>query len=159
MRASTSSATVFFTIFLLCSPIKSVAAKTPDNDQKDLSFLEKVCSKLGLNEDRCCQLSKLSSFTKYAAAAASAGLIGVPALLASMGFTATGITAGSWAAWYQATYGVGTVFSWLQSASMTGVVATAVTKVGVGIAVVKSYFFSDDCKKGSTEDGQCREKN
>jgi len=159
MRSPTSNATVFFIIFLLVSPLTSVVATTPHNDDKDdLSFLQQVCSKLGLNEDQCCKLSKVSSFAGYAATAAAVGTVGIPALLASMGFTTTGITAGSWAAWYQSTYGIGTAFSWLQSVSMTGTAAAAVTKLGVAAAAVKSYFFGSDCKKTSAKDDQCKKK-
>jgi hypothetical protein len=159
MRSLTSSATLFFIIFLLVSPLPSIVATSAHNEQDDSSFLQQVCSKLGLNEDQCCTLSKTSEFAAYAATATAVGVYGVPALLAYMGFTATGITAGSWAAWYQATYGVGTAFSWLQSVSMTGVAASAVTKIGVGAAALKSYLFSDDCKKKSASDDQCSKKN
>ncbi|CAF4922859.1 unnamed protein product, partial [Rotaria sp. Silwood2] len=131
---------------------------TSHGDQDNSSFLQQVCSKLGLNEDQCCKLSKVSSFAGYAAAAAAFGTVGIPALLAYMGFTATGITAGSWAAWYQSTYAIGTAFSWLQSVSMTGIVASAVTKTGVVVVGIKSYFFSSDCKKKSTADDECRKK-
>ncbi|CAF5133925.1 unnamed protein product, partial [Rotaria sp. Silwood1] len=134
-------------------------AATSHNGQDNSSFLKPICSKLGLNEDQCCKLSKTASFAIYAAAAAAVGTLGVPAVLASMGFTTTGITAGSWAAWYQATYGIGTVFSWLQSVSMTGTAAMSVTKAGVVVAAVQSYFLSDDCKKRSAEDNECRKNN
>jgi hypothetical protein len=160
MRSPTSNATVFFIIFLLVSPLTSVVATTPHDDGKDnLSFLQQVCSKLGLNEDQCCKLSKASSFAGYAATATAVGTVGIPALLASMGFTTTGITAGSWAAWYQSTYGVGTAFSWLQSVSMTGIFAATVTKVGVVAAAVKSYFYGRDCEKTSTDDNQCKKNH
>ncbi|CAF2858780.1 unnamed protein product, partial [Rotaria sp. Silwood2] len=128
-------------------------ATTSHGDQDNSSILQQVCSKLGLNEDQCCKLSKASSFAGYAAAA-----VGIPALLAYMGFTATGITAGSWAGWYPSTYGIGTVFSCLQSVSMTGIDASAVTKTDVVATAIKSYFFTSDCKKKSTEDDECRKK-
>ena len=159
MRSSTSNAAVFFIIFLLVSPLPSAVAATSHDDHDDSSFLKIVCSKLGLNDDQCCKLGKTSSFVGYAATAAAVGTVGIPALLASMGFTATGITAGSWAAWYQSVYGVGTAFSWLQSVSMTGTVAAAATKIGIAAAGIKSYFAGNDCKQTSTDDNQCQEKN
>lgn len=158
MRSPTSNATVLFIIFLLVSPLTSIVATTSVSDQDKQSFLQQVCSRLGLNEGQCCKLGKASSFAGYAATAAAVGAVGVPALLASMGFTATGITAGSWAAWYQATYRIGTIFSWFQSVSMTGVAAAAVTQVGVAAAAVKSYFFGSDCTKASAQDDQCQKK-
>ena len=158
MRSPTSNTTVFFIIFLLVSPLKPIVAETGDGNKEDLSFLEQVCSKLGLNEDQCFKLGKASSFAAYAAAAAAAGAVGVPAVLASMGFAGTGITAGSWAAWYQSTYGIGTAFSWLQSVSMTGWAAGAATKLGVMAAGAKTYFFGDDCKQKSTDDERFQRK-
>lgn len=155
MRSPTSYTTVFFIIFLLVSPLTPIAAKTGDGNKDDLSSFQQVCSKLGLNEDQCCKLGKVSSFVVYATVATAAGTVGVPALLAYMGFTATGITAGSWAAWYQATYGIGTAFSWLQSVSMTGSAAATATKLGVAVVGTISYFFGGDCKKKSTGDDKC----
>ncbi|CAF1347870.1 unnamed protein product [Adineta steineri] len=149
---------VFFIIFLLTSPLKLITATTSENDKNNSDFLREVCSRLNLNEDQCCKLSKTSTFLGYAATAAAVGTVGIPALLGTMGFTATGIAGGSWAAWYQATYGIGAAFSWLQSVSMTGAAAAGVTKIGVAIAAAKTYFFSGDCKKNSAEDDQCSKK-
>jgi hypothetical protein len=155
MRSPSSNVTVLLIIFLLVSPLKTIVATTPHNNEDDQSFLQQVCSKLNLDEDGCCKLSKTASFIAYATAAAAVGAVGVPALLVSMGFTAGGITAGSWAALYQSTYGIGTVFSWLQSVSMTsGTAAIVGAKLGAATAAVKSFFFSDDCNKKSTDD-QC----
>jgi hypothetical protein len=159
MRTPTSNVTGFFIIFLLVSPLTSILATSPQNDQNEPSFLQQVCAKLGLNEDQCCELGKASSFAGYAATAAAVGTVGIPALLGYMGFTTTGITAGSWAAWYQSTYGIGTAFSWLQSVSMTGTASAAVTKVGFAAAAVKSYFSGSDCKKASAKDDRCQNKN
>ncbi|CAF0964774.1 unnamed protein product [Adineta steineri] len=159
MHFVTSNVTsVFFIIFLLISPLKLITATTSDNDENKSSFLREVCSRLNLNEDHCCILGKSSTFLGYAATAAAVGTVGIPALLGTMGFSATGITGGSWAAWYQATYGIGPAFSWLQSVSMTGTAAAVVTKTGLLAASIKSYFFSGDCKKNSAEDDQCSKK-
>jgi hypothetical protein len=155
MRSPSSNVTVLLIIFLLVSPLKTIVATTPHNNEDDRSFLQQVCSKLNLDEDGCCKLSKTASFIAYVTAAAAVGAVGVPALLVSMGFTAGGITAGSWAALYQSTYGIGTAFSWLQSVSMTsGTAAIVGAKLGAATAAVKSFFFSDDCNKKSTDD-QC----
>ncbi|CAF0933078.1 unnamed protein product [Adineta steineri] len=159
MHFVTSNVTsVFFIIFLLISPLKLITATTSENDKNNSSFLQKVCSRLNLNEDQCCILGKSSTFLGYAAIAGAVGTMGIPALLGTMGFTATGIAGGSWAAWYQATWGVGTAFSWLQSVSMTGAAAASVTKIGLLAGGIKSYFFSGDCKKNSAEDNQCSKK-
>ena len=155
MLSTRSCRTVLIIIFLLFSPLAPVEAKATD-DHKRSEFLQLVCSKLGLSDDQCCKLGKSASFAGYAATAMAVGSLGVPALLTSMGFGTIGIIPGSWAAWYQATYGIGTVFSWFQSVSMTGTVAAAVTKVGVGLAFAKSFFFNSDCSKASTEGDQCK---
>ncbi|CAF3474404.1 unnamed protein product [Rotaria socialis] len=111
MCSPTKHITLFSIIFLLVSPVPSIVARDSYYKQDDSTFLEQVCSKLGLNEDQCCILAKSTSFLGYAAVATSVGVVGIPALLASMGFTTTGIVGGSWAAWYQATFGIGTAFS------------------------------------------------
>ncbi|CAF1513887.1 unnamed protein product [Adineta ricciae] len=147
--------TVFSFIFLLLSPLTLISATTSKRHDEDQTLLQQVCEKLNLDEDQCCKLGKTSSFIAYASAAVAAGAVGVPAVLCYMGFTATGITAGSWAAWYQATYGIGTVFSYLQSVSVTGALVAPVTKVGIGIAAIKSFVFGGDCKKKSTQDDKC----
>jgi hypothetical protein len=139
MLSTKSCNTVFLVLFLLFSPMRSIEAKATDDHERS-DFLHLVCSKLSLTEDQCCILGKSVSFAGYAATAAAVGSVDVPALLTSMGFGATGLISGSWAAWYQATYGIETTFSWLQSVSMTGSVAAGVTKVAVGLAAMKIYF-------------------
>ncbi|CAF0876266.1 unnamed protein product [Adineta steineri] len=159
MHFLTSDVTsVFFIIYLLISPLKLITATSSNNDKENSSFLREVCSRLKLNEDQCCVLSKTSTFLVYATTAAVVGTVGIPALLSTMGFTATGIVSGSWAAWYQATYGIGPAFAWLQSVSVTGAAAASVTKIGVAVAAMKSYFFSGSCKKNTAEDDQCSKK-
>lgn len=150
MRSSTTQITAFSIILLLVSPLPSIADTSSEKTSDNSEFLQLLCSKLDLNENQCFKLSKTSSFLGYAAIAAAVGTVGIPALLTSMGFGTTGIIAGSWAASYQSAYGVGTVFSWLQSVSMTGTAAFAVTKAGLAVAAIKSYFGSDS--KRSTKD-------
>ncbi|CAF4429410.1 unnamed protein product, partial [Adineta steineri] len=100
MLSITSNVTsVFFIIFLLISPLKLITATTSANDKNNSSFLQQVCSRLNLNEDQCCILGKSSTFLGYAATAAAVGTVGIPALLGTMGFTATGIAAIGIAGW------------------------------------------------------------
>ncbi|CAF1054811.1 unnamed protein product [Adineta steineri] len=122
---------VFFIIFLLISPLKPITATTSDNDKNNSSFLREVCSRLNLNEDQCCKLSKSSTFLAYAATAAAVGTVVIPAMLGTMGFTAAGII---------------------------GAAVPSVTKIGVAIAAMKIYFSSGDCKKNSAEDNECSKK-
>ncbi len=71
------------------------------------------------------------------AAIGAAGVFGMQAMLWALGFTAAGVAAGSWAAWFQSTFfgGViggipGWIFSALQSMGAAG--ASAGATVGVG---------------------------
>lgn len=58
------------------------------------------------------------------AAVGATGVVAVPAILALLGFTPTGILAGSWAAWWMSLYGgkvaAGSLFSALQAVGATG---------------------------------------
>jgi hypothetical protein len=63
-----------------------------------------------------------------------------------MGFTATGVIGGSFAASWQS-FGIAPgLFSTIQSASMTGAAAATTTKMGVLAAAVKNLFSSCDDK-------------
>lgn len=79
-------------------------------------------------------------FALYAGATALVGMFGVPAVFSWIGFGSVGVTAGSWAAWWQATHFAPGIFSLVQSATATGAVSALATKVGVGGAVIKAYY-------------------
>jgi hypothetical protein len=90
----------------------------------------------------------------YGSIAALAGLYGVPTVLGWVGFKATGVAVGSWAAWWQSTQVAPTVFATIQSASVTGAASALVTKIGLATVAGKAYIDAkiDSSRKDNTKD-------
>jgi hypothetical protein len=76
----------------------------------------------------------------YSGVTALVGMYGIPAVFGWIGFSSIGVTAGSLAAWWQATHFAPSIFALMQSATATGTAGALVTKVGVGSAVMKAYY-------------------
>ena len=108
---------------------------------KDIS-LQKVCDELELTDDQCCLADKTMKFLGYGGLAVAVGMYGIPFVLAELGFSTVGVVGGSFAAWWQSVGVAPTLFSAVQSTSMTGGAAALVTKLGVTASAAKSYFSS-----------------
>jgi len=76
----------------------------------------------------------------YTGATALVGLYGVPVVFSWIGFSSIGVTAGSYAAWWQSIHFVPGMFGFMQSVTATGAAGAFVTKVGVGGALMKAYI-------------------
>ncbi len=120
--------------------------------------LQKICDEFKLSTDQCCRADKALQIVGYGGVAVAAGTYGVPFVLAKLGFTATGIIGGSIAAWWQSTGIASSVFSAVQSASMTGAAAGMMTKIGVTAAAVNSYFSPCDGKTLCDEENCAKNK-
>ena len=104
--------------------------------------IQKVCDELELSDDQCCLADKAMKFLAYGSLAFAAGSYGIPFFLTKVGFSAVGVVGGSFAAWWQSVGVAPTLFSAVQSTSMTGGAAALVTKLGVTASAAKSYFSS-----------------
>lgn len=102
--------------------------------------MKECCDSVNIkNRRRYCVRQTLNLLTPKCAAAVT--LMGVvssaaftyaaPVVLTKLGFATAGIGAGSWAAWYQATYGTTSLFTLLQSAGMAGVGLSSKTLASV----------------------------
>jgi len=133
------SKTVYFIVYLL------LVYSLPIN----ASHLKKICEQLEMSDEQCCIADKVMQALGYGGLAVAVSTYGVPFVLAKLGFAATGVTGGSFAAWWQATNVAPGLFSWFQSVSMTGHLAGLATKLGVTAASAKSYFSSCDIETKS----------
>ncbi len=64
----------------------------------------------------------------------------IPYVLGLLGFAAVGVTAGSWAALWQATFGIGMMFSILQGLAMGGAGVITIIVSGAAGAAAVTYF-------------------
>ena len=107
-----------------------------------------VTTKRDAEELAVSEMNRQSSFlncfgTKvvlYSGTATLIGMCGIPAIFSWIGFGSVGVSAGSWAAWWQATHFAPSIFGLVQSATATGAASALVTKIGVGSAVMKAYY-------------------
>ena len=68
------------------------------------------------------------------------GVFGVPALFSTIGFTAAGPAAASFAASWQAAGFLPGVFSLVQSAAATNAIGLTAAKAGIAVGPLKAYY-------------------
>ncbi|CAF0956482.1 unnamed protein product [Adineta steineri] len=112
-----------------------------------------VSSNNELTDNNNQQHSLWRSFGKKAAiynsGAVLLGLGAVPTLLSLAGFAGPTITLGSWAALWQSTHCLPSVFAFVQSVSATGVAANFIAAAGACAATPTAYFIA---KKDKNEE-------
>ena len=134
-------AAIFLSFLLLSHSF--ILAFANDDD----SYFHQICESIGLSGNACCAADTALKVLGYGGLAFAVGTYGVPFVLAKLGFASVGIASGSVAAFWQASGKLPSIFSALQSGAMSGAAASISSKVGVGLAVVKSYCTGCDKKE------------
>ena len=102
------------------------------------------------NQQEHCFLRRFGTKTLvYGGATALVGLYGVPAVFGWIGFSSIGVTAGSWAAWWQSTHVIPGIFAFMQSTTATGGARLLITKFGLGASMMKAFA---DARKNPNEE-------
>ncbi|CAF4652356.1 unnamed protein product [Rotaria sp. Silwood1] len=122
---------------------------TKDSGTKDDATVNNNNELVDINNQQHSFLFRFGTRTLvYTGVAGVVGMFGIPAAFSWIGFSSIGVTAGSWAAWWQATHFVPGIFGIMQSVTATGAVGVLFTKVGMGAGVIKAYM---DAKNNQTE--------
>jgi hypothetical protein len=125
---------------LLFALLVAAASAAPSNAETK----EEPEAEVKVEISRCCAIAAVLAMI---AAPLVIVPFAVPYVLGLLGFAAVGVTAGSWAALWQATFGIRTMFSILQSLAMGG--AGFITVVVSGAAAAASVTFFCDTVRSS----------